>query len=171
MGFTLLGLTHVVNRGEQSYPAVYKGGGDSEGIDFDFTKANLYHRITGEVDIEQDDDDTSGCGIVTSENYPMVCIAYFPNNLLGTDDSYSVIKIAANIKNKLPANLTSIANSLNLHSVDVSLSSLNLDSLDVWNSEFSGVDFKVPSTHRIISITYSITLTGSQNCFTDYECE
>lgn len=171
MGFTLLGLTHTVYRGEQSFPAVYKGGGDSEAINFDFTKANLYHRITGEIDIEQDDDNTNGCGIVTSENYPMVCIAYFPNNLLGTDDSYSPIKIAANIKNKLPANLTSVANTLHLHGVDVSLSSLNLDSNDVWGSEFSDVPFAVPSTHTLISITYSITLTGSQNCFTDYECE
>lgn len=171
MGFTLLGLTHVVNKGDVSYPAVYKGGGDSQGIDFDFTKANLYHRITGEIDIEQDDDETSGCGIKTSEDYPMVCVAYFPNNLLGTDDSYSVIKIAANIKNKLPANLSSIADTLHLHGVDVSLSSLNLDSLDVWNSEFSGVNFSVPSTHRLISITYTITLTGAQSCFEDYECE
>lgn len=171
MGFTLLGLTHTVYSGDKSYPAVYLGGGDSKGIDFDFTKANLYHRITGEVDIEQDDDDTSGCGIITSESYPMVCVAYFPNNLLGTDDMYSVIKISANIKNKLPANLTSVANTLQLHSVDVSLSSLNLDSNDVWGSEFTGVDFKVPSTHRLISITYTITLTGSQNCFLEYECE
>lgn len=168
--FVTEGLTSLIRRGEQVYPAIYQGGGDSEGINFDFSKANLYHRITDAISIDQEEYSITD-GLKTTETYPMRMVAYFPNNLLRTDDSYSTIKVAANLKNKLPAQLNAIALLLNLDDVEIVLNSVQLDSFVVWGQEFTNVPYSIPSTHSLISIDYTITLSGAQNCFQDYECE
>lgn len=171
LDFNSFGLTELVRKGELVYPAVYSGGGDSMDINFDFSEHNCYHRLIGVIDISQDDDDTIGGDIMIQETYPMRLVAYFPNNHLGTDDSYSVHRVSSNLKNLLPANLNTISDSLGLYSVEVVLGSVNLDSFSVWSSEFTGVQFRVPSTHRLISIDYQIILNGNKDCFTAFVCD
>lgn len=168
--FTALGLSDLTH-GEKTYPSVYSGGGDSEDINFDFYATSSYHRLTGVVGITQEDDETIGGDIQTVESYPMRYVAYFPNNLLGTDDAYSVHRVVSNLKNKLPANLNTIADSLGLYSVEVVLGGVEVDSFRAWGQEFVNVDFRVPSTHRLIYIDYDIILTGNKDCFTAYACD
>lgn len=170
-GFKAFGLTKLARKEDKVYPVIYAGKGDSEHINFDFSKANLYHRLIGEISITQQDSEVVGCDLETTETYPMKMVAYFPNNFLGLDDNYSALKVAANLKSILPSDLDTIASTLNLNLVEVVLKSVEMDSFVVWGDEFTNVDFAVPSTHNLISIEYDIILTGDTNCFEDYECE
>lgn len=169
--FSAHGLTELAYRGGQVFPVIYSGGGDSDGVNFDFYATSTYHRLVGRIDINQDDDDTIGGDIKVTESYPMRLVAYFPNNYLGTDDSFGVHRVSANLKNLLPANLFTIADTLGLYSVEVVLGGVELNSFVVWGQEFTGVEFRIPSTHRMIAIDYQIILTGNKDCFTAYACD
>lgn len=168
----LNGLTKLWHKGEQVFPALYSGSGDSEAINFDYSLSSLYHRITGEIKIEQSEEAGAGCDILITETYPLKLVCYFPNLVLGEDDSYSALRVSSNIKNLIPSiNLSTIANTFKLDGVELVVNSINLDSFDVWETEFKGIDFTLPSDKNLISIDYSIILTGSQNCFENYVCQ
>lgn len=168
----LNGLTKIWKKGDMEFPAVYSGGGDLEAINFDYTLANVYHRISGSVGIEQSEDSATGCDILITETYPMRLVCYFPNKILGKDDEYSALRVSTNLKNILPAlNLTSISNDFQLDSIDIELTGIDLDSFSVFDDEFSGIEYKIPAEYNLIALEYDIILTGSQNCFLNYDCE
>lgn len=168
----LNGLTKLWRKGDMVFPSIYSGGGDSEAINFDYSTASVYHRIASEISVEQSEETGAGCDILITETYPMRLVAYFPNLILGEDDAYSALRVSSNLKNLIPSiNLTSIASLFRLDGIELAVESINLDSFDVWENEFKGIEFTLPSDKNLISIDYSIILTGSQNCFLNYECE
>lgn len=166
----LHGLTKLWTSGDQIFPVVYSGGGDSGAVNFDYSVASLYHRLTGEINITQSEDEFTGCDILITETYPMRLVCYFKNSALGLDDEYSSLRVAANIKNLLPSDdISTVANTFKLSRIEVQVDSIQTDSFEVWGDEFS-TEFKVPSDHSLISIDYNIILIGSQSCFEAYAC-
>ena len=167
--FTLYGLVKQEHKGDLVYPSIYAAKGNSDAINFDYRKATAYHRLTGDIAVTQEEDDTQ-CGVIHSEVYPMKLVCYFANTIYG-DDAYSALRAVSNIKKEL-AKLTvaTIEDSFGLFEVSADVTSFSVDSFSVWGDEFTGVPFQVPSTHSIISINYNITLIGSLNCFVPYEC-
>lgn len=168
--FKTNGITRLEHKDGVSYPVIYSGGGDSEHINFDFFQEQCYHRLIGEIDITDEDSETSGCGVDRTETYPMRLVVYFPNKTLGHDDAYSAYRMSNNIKNTLPHSFQTIANQYGLYDIHLEINSINLDSFDVWNNEFENVDFKVPSNYNLISIDYTLKLNGEKDCFSDFTC-
>lgn len=167
----LNGLTAVERKTDREYPAIYSGG-EKDAINFDFSTGSVYHRLIGSVTISQTEDETEGCEIMMTETYRMRLVAYFPKKVLNNDDAYIELKIANNIKRLLAIhNNTLVQNTYGLYNVTCDVNSIDTDAYSVWSSEFKGIDYRVPSSHCLISIDYSIILTGNTTCFYEYDCE
>ena len=155
---------------EITTPAFYIGGGDSEAINFDFTTAQLYHRITGEITREEVESDT-GCGLNIVQRAPMRVVCYFPRNVYLTDNANIDSKVGQNVASVVSqSNIKTLAASLQVDYVSVQVSGINLDRYDVFNAEFSGVGFTVPSDYGFIAIDYTIEIAGDESCMLAYGC-
>ncbi len=163
-------LTTQIRKLGKVYPGIYEGNEIDE-INLDFSLASVYHRMTGEIEVEQTEDDTTGCDEKLTETYPMRLVCYFPKTAFD-NDAYVELKVANNIKKVLAnSNILSVANDFGLYSVETNVKSLQTDAFEVWKNEFDGIDFRVPSSYCLISIDYDIILTGNLTCFHQYVCE
>lgn len=152
-------------------PVYYNGGGDSEPIDLDFNSAILYHRVNGNISRTQEDSDT-GCGTNIIETSPMRLVCYFPKSVYQTDNANIEGKVAHNISNLIgQSNIKSLATTLQVDYVNVNVDSIILNKRDVFNSEFSGVEYTVPSNYCLIAIDYDIEIGGDESCFLNYGCD
>lgn len=151
------------------YPAEYCNSGEYNHIDFDKYKSVLYHRINGNV--SRSEALIFGCEEAITETYPMLAVLYLPKDC-DTDNSYSnlnqVNELANDIKN---IDLNTLRKQFNLIDLDITINDTNIDSFSVWGSEFDNVNprrpsaaFKLPSTHMLVSLSYSLQLTGTASC-------
>ena len=79
------GITTLEQGEDFTAPAIYKGGGDSEQIGFDFNQAQVYHRILS-ISREEVESDT-GCGLNVTQSTSMKAVFYFSRNLYETDNN------------------------------------------------------------------------------------
>jgi hypothetical protein len=163
------GITALEQGETFTAPAIYKGGGDSEQIGFDFNQGQVYHRILS-ISREEVESDT-GCGLNITQSTSMKVVCYFSRNLYETDNNNIDSKVGQNVANAISqSNIKTLANSLQVDYVSVQINSINLDRYDVFGTEFDGVDFSVQSDYGLISIDYTIEISGDESCMLGYGC-
>jgi hypothetical protein len=163
------GITTLEQGEDFTAPAIYKGGGDSEQIGFDFNQAQVYHRILS-ISREEVESDT-GCGLNVTQSTSMKAVFYFSRNLYETDNNNIDSKVGQNVANAISqSNIKTLANALQVDYISVQINSINLDRYDVFGTEFEGVPFSVQSDYGLISIDYTIEISGDESCFLGYGC-
>lgn len=175
IGFTqrygLTSLHRIIQEEIRSFPAVYCGKGESLKLSFDKSVASLYHRKAGPATIENQDGLISACDITTTHTHPMKLVAIFPRSIYGGDDAYADHDMADNLVNQLSiSDIASVRTTHNLFQAEVSPTGHREDAYEIWIDEFSGVPYRVPSTHGMVEITYNIILVGERACFTLNAC-
>lgn len=146
--------THIGTEQETIYPAKKVDSFNYQGINLDYHKSESYHRIIGIVKYETD----NSCNAFITETIPMRAVFKFDIN-----DPCLPHYLANIIKLNNPQELKPI--SINSRAV-----SYNVDTYDIWQKEFIGIPYKLPSNYALISIDYNITLFYNNQCLQD-PCE
>lgn len=162
------GIVERYHNDDKIYPAEYVGGGEYKEINFDFFESLCYHRLGVQTSAEEESRTACSQDIIITQ--PVTLIVYCNKNILGSEDNG--LKISNNIRKNISfSNDATLANELKVDYVSVNVNSINFDSFDVWNLEFTGVNFRLQSTHLLLAINYTIGIRGDKNCIIEYECE
>ncbi len=101
----------------------------------------------------------------------MRLVAYFPKSVYNTDNSGIALKVAINLRNAIKgSNFKILAKALKADYISVDIDDINIDRYNVWEDEYDGVNYDVPSTHAIIAIDYSIEVGATDSCLISYGC-
>jgi len=155
---------------EREVPLVYRSRGNFDEVDFE--SKSLYHRIVGEITREEDEDVlTTGCGLGIIQSAPMKLVCFFDRDLYKTDDANIVHKVGQNISNTISSsNIKSLANVLGVDFVEVEVTGINTNKKSIFDEEFGGVEYNMPSDLGLVSIDYVIRVAGDESCFISYGC-
>lgn len=151
-------------------PAEYKGGGESDAIDFDFLQSLCYHRLNGEQTSTENDSEV-GCGTNVTITTPVKLVCYVNRNIYNTDNADIDVKISHNVRSAISiSNIKALAKELQVTSIGVVVDSVDTRKIDVFTSEFDGVEYTVPSNYALFAISYNIVITGEESCMLGYGC-
>ena len=158
------------NGEERRVPLVYLSNGDFEEVDYESTC--IYHRLTGEIArVEEDELVTTGCGegMVQSVGVRLVC--FFDKDIYHTEDNNIVHKVGNNIANTISSNnITSLSNSLQVDYVEVEVTAIETLKRVIFDEEFDGIDYTLPSGIGLVAVDYEIRIGGDKSCFVNYGC-
>ena len=155
---------------EREVPLVYTSRGNYDEVDFE--SKSLYHRVTGDVSRDTDEDIlTTGCGLGIIEVAPMRLVCFFDRDLYKTDDANIVHKVGMNIANTISSsNIKSLATALQVDYVEVVVTGININKKSIFDEEFIGVEYNLPSDLGLVAVDYEIRVAGDESCFVSYGC-
>lgn len=169
--FNLYGLTDIFTRysdEEISFPAVYRSGGESDAPDF--SSALSYHRLIGEIAVEEIESETDP-SVERTEVYPMRLVLFFKKDIYQSDDAYIAIGATKNVANLLGTNnIAALAEDFQLSYIAVKVNSIEVHSEAVWDDEFTNVRYSIPSDCCLTAIDYEIEARGNKDCFLNVQC-
>lgn len=124
---------------------------------------SIYHRITGEVPIEETDDVRDDYRLLT---YPMRLVAFLPKDLVS--DCFHPAKIANRLmKDLLEVERVKFSREQKISILKILPTSQSLDPRISFEAETANVAFKIQDNQVFIYINYTISFEGSLNCFVE----
>lgn len=144
---------------------------------FNWEEGLAYHRQTGETTEEEGDEEDSpnACDILVTRSYPMRLVCLIPKNALEKKNNNQYIddKLATNVINTLKTlNDSTLNSSLKAETTSVEINSVQKDRYTVWEEEYTLPNGKVPGfEYAFFFVDYTISITASQKCFEDYDCD
>ncbi len=167
------GLAYQIEReekdGENFYksmrPAIFDNNGEGTSVDYDDTyPIQFYHRMVSPLkylDMSQD-----GFGNPNSSNKEVAEMVLICMGSRTRVEAYNE-DICAAIVNDLTRELTPTQlTTLLLQSATIEVGEVNLDSKQVFEQEYNGVDFGLAPEDFMLSIRYNITTMYGKSCFT-----
>lgn len=162
-------ITETQGENTVTRPAIYCGKDelDKSLSDIDKTNGVVYHRLVGPVERESNEDaNAKGCDIYIDQTFPMLMIAAVKKELTGMDVNSVDSKIAETLMNMITTdNAASLQNSLDLDTVRIFGTEYNTNRYEVFDEEYTGIDFFVKFEYAYVSINYSVTLSAQLSCF------
>ena len=157
---------------EVSFPATYCGGGEPKAIDFDYTKATIYHRLTGAVNVDSTPSIIDPENVSIVETFPLRIVALFPLNILSSDDSYISWKVSNNIASVITIDDTpDFRAELDVAAATVNITSVETDNNAVWEDEASGSKKGGKwSQMAMIAVDYDLIVRQDKRCLEVYTC-
>jgi hypothetical protein len=166
----IYGLCSKITRDKKTFPAEYCNGEYKQVSDFDLHKGIIYHRQTGEISLEEiEDEQIAANDPFYQRTYPMRVVAVIRKDLLGIDnDAYSESRVAQDFLSVIARTTNkALREELKVDSVIFEVESIGTDREDIFKEEYSGFDnsfFKYE--YLYIAIDYNILVSGSLSCLT-----
>lgn len=158
------GIVEQCHKEDKIYPAEYTGGGDYKEINFDMFESLLYHRLGIQTSTEEESRTACSTDLIITQ--PCFMVVYLDKSV------FNSLKLSSNLRKEITfSNDVTLANELKVDYVSVGVDSINFDPYQVWANEFTGVDYRLQSTHLLLGINYTIEIRGEKNCIIEYECE
>src|SRR3972149_5098928 len=158
-----------------SFPAIYCAGEYKDVSDFDIKKGVIYHRKTGAVSVSSSDEQAiSGCDTFQTYTFPMRVVAVVKRNVLTkkNDDAFIDDKLTHNLRSAITTtNNAALNTSLKADNVSINITSILTDRYTIHDQEYSGMDMKIGFEYAYLAIDYEITISGSAECFENFDCE
>jgi hypothetical protein len=166
---TVYGLCELVYNTEReiTQPAIYDGSGQYMPLDFDNHAGLMYFRkisvSNSFVESVLGDD-----GI--QRTYTLKLVAFVPKSVYNTDNNYIDDKLANNIS-LIIDNDSDVILGQSLAAENISISTLSYDTnrRNVLLAE--GLEGNIPFEYVLLSLDFSVTVVGSQDCFEIYGCD
>lgn len=131
----------------------------------DFTAGFIYHRIIGEISSENvDEEETVTCEAYEKKTYPMRTV-FLKAKSDFNNDLYDSEKIGNEIASYLKvSNNKAVCIQLGADVIEVLPNSINVNTYEVFDSEFKGID-RNPLDYILVSVDYEIIIQGQVSCF------
>lgn len=161
------GIAELVEVDGKTFPAIYKN--KSFIPVSDFKESQVYHRLTGNISINEVDSSVNGCDIAIEKNYPMravfyidreACYSSYENELLLSESIEKLISFSSN---------KPMENELKLLNVSVVAKSIILDRTLLHKNEFN-MSQKIGFEKLFFAIDYSIITQGQISCQSLINC-
>src|SRR3990167_8488119 len=167
-----LGLCEIIeekgSEADISFPAIYCGKDEYKRIeDYDLKKGIVYHRKTGKVTIDpQDDSSVTGCENNIKITVPMRAVAIIKKSSTDEDDNnYIDDKIASNLIVKITRVIPKATQLLlKAHTSYVEVTSYNTNRYEVWDEEHKNIEMEMDFKYVYMAIDYNIIIEGSTDC-------
>lgn len=153
---------------EVAFPAIYDTKGEYKHVsDFDFKQSLIYHRLTAEVGIAEDESKSvTACSQYLVQTFPMIMIACIQKSLTGDDTILIEQRIAETLKNKIgSSNVASLQDSLQVDTVSIIPSGYDIDRYSVFAVEYVGLPMEIGFEYAYISLSYDVIISADINCF------
>jgi hypothetical protein len=169
------GLCEIISKDGKTFPAEYCNGEYKQVSDFDLHKGIVYHRLTGDIEKEElDEDSTVSCEPFYSTTFPLRTVATIKkSHVKGIgNDAYLENKIAQNISNTIAeSNNKALRMALRADSVSLEISGVKINRDDIFKEEYSGFDDNFMRYEFLyVAIDYDVIVTGNVSCFDLYDC-
>jgi hypothetical protein len=164
----IYGLCSQITRDKKTFPAQYCNGEYKQVSDFDLHKGIIYHRQTGEISLEEiEEEQIAANDPFYQRTFPMRVVAVIKKDLLGIDnDAYSESRVAQDFLSVIArTNNKALRESLRVDSVVFEVESITTDREDIFKEEYAGFEsnfFKYE--YLYIAIDYNILVSGSLSC-------
>jgi hypothetical protein len=164
----IYGLCSQITRDKKTFPAQYCNGEYKQVSDFDLHKGIVYHRQTGEISLEEiEEEQIAANDPFYQRTFPMRVVAVIKKDLLGIDnDAYSESRVAQDFLSVIArTNNKALRESLRVDSVVFEVESITTDREDIFKEEYTGFEsnfFKYE--YLYIAIDYNILVSGSLSC-------
>ena len=170
--FHMVGLCEQVVEKDKFYPAKYQSNGNYQpAADFDFHRAQLYFRLLDRREGEP------SMGEIGGETYRTIiynlrAVGIAPKDFYGTDNAFIDDKLVSNICGLLSDQSPLIlSQSLKAARVNITVSQSETKRDVVLTQEFNGTEFKnIPFEQVFFSIDFTVSITGSAECFQLWGC-
>jgi hypothetical protein len=158
---TVFGLCEIITKDGVSFPAQYCNNEWKQVSDFDKNNGTIYHRLTGQISISQDDEEsTSGCDIYTTRDYPMKMVVCVKKNIYSDNDAFVEQRIAENIQSVIEdVDSKALRQALSADQIRVSVRNINVLRDSVFSLEYKN-----------LSIDYVISISGNLSCYQTQGC-
>lgn len=169
------GLCEIIAKDGKTFPAEYCNGEYKQVSDFDLHKGIVYHRLTGNISKEEEEEEsTVSCDPFYITTFPLRTVASIKKSLIKGvgDDAYLENKIAQNIANKIAeTNNKALRTLLKADSVSFEIKSIKTNRDEIFKDEYSGYDNNFMRYEFLyVSIDYDVIVTGNVSCFEFYDC-
>lgn len=165
------GIAEKIRSEDKEFPAVFAGK-EFNAIEFDYANGISYWRKNGDVRmVNIEDGDSPSCATYQDRNYPLRLVYMVPKSILQCADAYTCDNIAETLCNNLAFNNSkTLAANLNAENVSVLATSFNANAEEVWDEEFKGVEFNLPTDMCFVAIDFEITVRANIACFANWTC-
>lgn len=168
------GLCEIIAKDGKTFPAEYCNGEYKQISDFDLHKGIVYHRLTGDILKENQEEESSvSCDPFYYTTFPLRTIVSIKKSLIKDigNDAYLESKIAQNICNTIAqSNNKALRILLRVDSVSTEIKNIKLDREDIFKEEYTGFDNFMRYEYLYIAIDYNVIVTGNVSCFENYDC-
>lgn len=172
---TKFGLCDFVSKDGKTFPAEYCNGEYKQVSDFDLHKGTVYHRLTGSISKEEDEEEnTVSCDPFYITTFPMRIVACIKKELINGigNDAYLENKIAQNISNVISdTNSRALRIELSADSVNFEVTEINTNRDEIFAQEYTGYESNFIRYEFVyVAIDYNVIVTGNVSCFEIYNC-
>jgi hypothetical protein len=153
---------------ENKSPAEYCKGEFRSVADFDFFKGLVYHRIIGDVNVvDVEENEWTGCFAMKEMRIPMrTCV------ILKRVDNYTDLLVGQTVLNAISfTNSKELRLLLGADTVAVESRSIILNKDRLINEEFDGFDIKIDYEDIFVGVEYDIIITGAATCLEAHGCK
>lgn len=163
-------VTEVRREGDdpRTFPAVYSNSEDYTQIDLE--KYISYHRVNGELTIQETDQNTRGCTHGLDITYPMFLVGMLPRS--AECDQYATDTIANGVASKLkqisfPKPIKALVKSW---SIEIIIRAINTNREEIWSREYKNIAMQANFGMAYFSISYEILIKADSGCLNLLDC-
>lgn len=168
------GLCDIIAKDGKTFPAEYCNGEYKQVSDFDLHKGIVYHRLTGDINKEEEDEEsTVSCDPFYITTFPLRTVASIKKELIKGigNDAYLENKVAQNIANVIAeTNNKSLRIALKADNVSFEINSIKVNRDEIFKDEYSGIENFMRYEFLYVAIDYNVIVTGNVSCFEPYDC-
>lgn len=158
------GLCELITDGERQFPGEYCEGEYKTVSDFTDNKSVSYHRLNGDIGIDQNNEDSSnGCGVYTKKTYPLRSVFFLRKDIY-KNNAYAEELIISNIEKAISSqNVKDLCQELNMEVVSIITTGTILDRNKLYKDEYNQ-DNMVGYEYAYFSILIDVIIEGNLNC-------
>lgn len=169
----LHGLCDIINQDTKSFPAEYCQN-EYKQIEFDKHRGTVYHRLTGNISTEEDDEEsTISCDPFYIRTFPVRTVLGIHKKYLKNlgNDAYLENKIVHNIiRTVAESNNKILRILLKADSISFEINSCSVNRDEIFDDEYSGIENFIRYEFLYVAIDYDIIVSGNVSCFKLYDC-
>lgn len=161
-------VTEVKEENPKTFPAVYSTLNDYKAIEIE--KLMSYHRVDGEMNIQETEESTRGCTQGLNITYPMILLGALPRE--ADCDQYASDIIANGIASKLKqVRFTKEIKALvKSWSVEIILKSVSTNRNDIWTKEYRNIPMQANFDVAYFSVSYELSIKADSGCLNLLDC-
>lgn len=156
------GLCEIIVEEDKSYPGELTKNELKNVSDFDFNNGVIYHRLRGDVSVnDNEDQNVSADSIFKEKTYPLRLI-YVKR---GRKDGYGDQDLGDLISDKIAAsNIRTLRRELKLDSITIEPQGIKTSRDELFREEYTNIEGQIDYEFYYVGIDYNIIITGDPKC-------
>lgn len=163
----VLCLADLIEKDGQIYPAIYNNNNEYVPINLDFKGSLSYWRKNGDVNISEEDNATSSCGIQYRTTIPFKLIGFINKENAHNNSTFGDT-MCQNLIGILTNNSAVMKGVLKAKRTQFIATGYSTDARKIVNEEYQNTNVEMRYTHSYFSIDFNLIVISNSNCFQSF---